>query len=148
MTNSQSPSLSWNKAPIGSLQPDFYYCQTLRVCWYRALPLMTGQVCSLQLLLALTSAAILRSKSHGTRDQILLSQIQYFLFRCLLLLARLQWRYSTPPPHGVDCLLIKVKVKIKVTLRLAVYCQSVCLGIKPLETHNQRFFSPTEPLWY
>jgi hypothetical protein len=34
----------------------------------------------------------------------------------------------------------KVKVKIKVTLRLAVYHQSVRLDIKPLETQDQRFF--------
>jgi hypothetical protein len=37
---------------------------------------------------------------------------------------------------------------VKVTLQLAVYRQSVCLGIKPLETHDQRFFFPTEPLRY
>jgi hypothetical protein len=34
----------------------------------------------------------------------------------------------------------KVKVKVKVTLRLAVYRQSVRLGVKPLETHDQIFF--------
>jgi hypothetical protein len=28
MTDGQSASLSWNKAPIWGLQPDFYYCQT------------------------------------------------------------------------------------------------------------------------
>jgi hypothetical protein len=33
-----------------------------------------------------------------------------------------------------------VKVKVKVTLRLAVYRQSVRLGVKPLETHDQIFF--------
>jgi hypothetical protein len=33
-----------------------------------------------------------------------------------------------------------VKVKVKVTLRLAVYRQSICLGVKPLETHDQNFF--------
>jgi hypothetical protein len=38
------------------------------------------------------------------------------------------------------CWYVKVKVKAKVTLRLAVYCQSVRLGIKPLETHDQTFF--------
>jgi hypothetical protein len=32
------------------------------------------------------------------------------------------------------------KVKVKVTLRLAVYRQSVHLGVKPLETHDQTFF--------
>jgi hypothetical protein len=33
------------------------------------------------------------------------------------------------------------KLKVKVTLRLAVYRQSVRLGIKPLESHDHRFFS-------
>jgi hypothetical protein len=28
-TDGQSASLSWNKAPIWSLRPDFYYCQTI-----------------------------------------------------------------------------------------------------------------------
>jgi hypothetical protein len=32
------------------------------------------------------------------------------------------------------------KVKVKVTLRLAVYGQSVRLGVKPLETHDQTIF--------
>jgi hypothetical protein len=30
--------------------------------------------------------------------------------------------------------------QVKVTLRLAVYRQSVHLGVKSLETHDQRFF--------
>jgi hypothetical protein len=34
------------------------------------------------------------------------------------------------------------KVNVKVTLGLAAYRQSVFLGVKLLETHNQRFFSP------
>jgi hypothetical protein len=34
----------------------------------------------------------------------------------------------------------RVEVKAKVTLRLAVYRQSVRLDIKLLETHDQRFF--------
>jgi hypothetical protein len=37
---------------------------------------MRGWVCRLQLLLALASAVILRSESHGTHDHILLSQIR------------------------------------------------------------------------
>jgi hypothetical protein len=28
MTGGQSAGLSWNKAPIWGLRPDFYYCQT------------------------------------------------------------------------------------------------------------------------
>jgi hypothetical protein len=35
---------------------------------------------------------------------------------------------------------VKVKVKVKVTLLLRVYRQSVHLGVKPLETHDQSFF--------
>jgi hypothetical protein len=31
--------------------------------------------------------------------------------------------------------------KVKVTLRLAAYRQSVSLGVKPLEIHDYRFFS-------
>jgi hypothetical protein len=31
-TDSQSASLSWNKAPNWGLRPDFYYCQTVQVC--------------------------------------------------------------------------------------------------------------------
>jgi hypothetical protein len=38
------------------------------------------------------------------------------------------------------CAIIPI-IKVKVTLRLVVYRQSVCLGIKSLETHNQRFFT-------
>jgi hypothetical protein len=60
---------------------------------------MRGQVCRLQLLLALASAVILGSKSCGTRDHILLSQIRDFPFCYLLQLTGLWWRYSTPPPH-------------------------------------------------
>jgi hypothetical protein len=33
----------------------------------------------------------------------------------------------------------RVRVRVRVTLRLAVYCQSVRLGAKPLETHDQSF---------
>jgi hypothetical protein len=89
--------------------------------------LKRGWVCRSQLLLAFTSAVILRSESRGTHDQILLSKIRDspqsggpgppiyipqehgrlvippgtgFHFRRLLRLAGLRWRYSTSPPHG------------------------------------------------
>jgi hypothetical protein len=91
--------VSRNKAPIWGLRPDFYCCQTLRVCWYEALSLTIGRVCRLQLLLVLASAVILGPESRGTRDHILLSQIRYFPSRRLLRFAGLRWRYSTPPPQ-------------------------------------------------
>jgi hypothetical protein len=33
-----------------------------------------------------------------------------------------------------------VRVRVRITLRLAVYRQSIHLGAKPLETHDQRFY--------
>jgi hypothetical protein len=40
---------------------------------------------------------------------------------------------------------VNVKVKVRVTLWLVVYRQSVPLGIKPLETQDQRFFFQLSP---
>jgi hypothetical protein len=74
----------------------FSTVRLLRVCWYEELSVTRGRVCHLQLLLALTSAVILRSNFRGTRGHILLSHIRDFPFRHLLRLAGLRWRYSTP----------------------------------------------------
>jgi hypothetical protein len=40
----------------------------------------------------------------------------------------------------LDYCCILHRVKVKVSLRLAVCCQSVRLGARPLETHDQNFF--------
>jgi hypothetical protein len=99
-TDGQSASLSWNKAPVWGLRPDFCYCQTVAdVLMWDTLSLMRGRVCRLQLLLALASAVILGSESRGTRDHILLSQIRNFPFFRLLQLAGIRWRYWTLTPH-------------------------------------------------
>jgi hypothetical protein len=79
-----------------------------------------------------------------------------FPFRRLLRLAGLRWRYSTAAPHGRQSFLCSEHLdntsrrtenrtlseteKVRVTLRLAVYRQSVRLGAKPLETHGLHFF--------
>jgi hypothetical protein len=47
---------------------------------------------------------------------------------------------SVQAQYSRSCPIISSSSK-SVTLRLAVYRQSVCLGIKPLETHYQNFFS-------
>jgi hypothetical protein len=62
-TDGQSASLSWNKAPIWGLRPNFYYCKTV------AGLLMWG-ACRLQSLLALARAVILWSEPLWTRDHI------------------------------------------------------------------------------
>jgi hypothetical protein len=94
-TDGQSASLCWNKAPVWGSRPDFYYYQTIWVCWCGALSLTRGWVCRLQLLLALASAVIFGSESRGTRDHILLSQIRNFFSSP----SATRTRYSTPPPH-------------------------------------------------
>jgi hypothetical protein len=88
------------KHPSGTYDQIFITVRQLLVCCCGALSLTRGQVCRLQLLLALASADIFGSNSHGIRDHNLLSQIQDFPFHRLLQLAGLQWRYSTPSPHG------------------------------------------------
>jgi hypothetical protein len=90
------------KHPSGAYEQIFIAVRQLRVCWRGALSLKIGLVCRLQLLLALTSSVILGSDSRRTRDRILLSQIRDFPFRYLLRLAGLRWRYSSPPPHGMN----------------------------------------------
>jgi hypothetical protein len=53
--------------------------------------------------------------------------------------SRAQVLSSQPPVQ--NCLTThSVKVKVIVTLWLVVYCLSVHLGVKPLETHDQRLF--------
>jgi hypothetical protein len=71
-TDGRSASLSWNKASIWGLRPDFYYCQTVAdlLIWGAFPDERTG--------LSFTTAAEPRQRSHsrGTRDHILLSQIR------------------------------------------------------------------------
>jgi hypothetical protein len=73
----------------------------MRACWFGEPSLTRGRVCRLQLLLALASAVIFGSESRRTRGHILLSQIRYFNFCRLLLLAGLRRRHSTQPTHGM-----------------------------------------------
>jgi hypothetical protein len=73
------PTISWLvclgvKPHLGPKQI-FVTVRQLQVCWCGVLSLMRGWVCHLQLLLGLASTVILGSKSCGTHDHILLSQI-------------------------------------------------------------------------
>jgi hypothetical protein len=72
-TDDKSASLSWNKAPLWGLRPDFSYFQTVAGFFYvGALSLTRGHVCRLQLLLVLASAVIFQFEYCGNRDHILL----------------------------------------------------------------------------
>jgi hypothetical protein len=94
------------KHPSGAYDQILITVRHLRVYWCGELSLTRGRVCRLHLLLALASEVILGSESRGTRDHILLSQIRDFPFCRLLRLAGSRWRYSTPPPHGIEYVLV------------------------------------------
>jgi hypothetical protein len=99
-TDGQPASLSWYKAPIWGLRPDFYHlCDSYGLVLVGR-PLWREDGSDFNyMLLALASAISLGSKSLGTRDHILLSHIWDFPFRPLLRLAGSWWRYSIPPPQ-------------------------------------------------
>jgi hypothetical protein len=121
------------KHPSGAYEQILISVRQLLVYWSGALSLTRERICRLQLLAALTSAVILGTESCRIRDYILLSQIRDFPnmegqvpvfisprntvaqlytqalgspFRRLLRLAGLRWRYSNPPPRGVELLSI------------------------------------------
>jgi hypothetical protein len=115
---------------------------------------------SFKLQLVLASADFLGFESRRTHDQILLSQIPpTWGARSLYLYPPGTGWPSYTPRHSVPVSspprtrratvevfdpsytwVSRPTVKVKVTLRLAVYRQLVRHGVKPLETHDQRFF--------
>jgi hypothetical protein len=74
----------------------------LRSCFCGAPSLTRGRVCLLYMLLGLPKAVFPGSDFLGTRDHILLSQMWDFTFRHFLRHAGSRWRYSTPPPPGLN----------------------------------------------
>jgi hypothetical protein len=106
----------------------FFSVWQLWVSWCWAPSLTRAWVCNLlvQLLLGLARAVTLGSKSCRTHDHVLLSHLRPpqhggpgpriyitrnmptgtgFPFRRLLRLAGLRWRYSNPPPHGLNVII-------------------------------------------
>jgi hypothetical protein len=96
----------------------FFSLWQLRVCWCGAPSLTRGRVYLLQ-------CAI------------------YLHFTCYDMNVRIYNIYKAPVMTSSS---VRVRVRVRVTLRLAVYRQSVRLGDKPLETHDQKFYFPTEHL--
>jgi hypothetical protein len=100
LTDRQSVSKSWCRAPSGAHDQIFITVSQLRSCFCRTTSLTRGRM-SFVYAAGPASAVFLGSKSLGTRDYILLFQIRDFPFRRLLRLAGSRWTYSTPPPHGL-----------------------------------------------
>jgi hypothetical protein len=88
------------KHPSGAYDQIFITVRQLWVCWCGALWQEDGSLvynCCWSL-----PAVIFGSESRETRNRILVFQIRYVPFRCLVWLAGLWWRYSTPPLHRSD----------------------------------------------
>jgi hypothetical protein len=92
-TDGQSDSLSWNKAPIWGLRPDFYYCQTV------AALLMWGVLSDKRAGLPFTIASCPRQRSHS-RVGVPWDSAPYFTvsdsrfpFPSTPTTRRLRWRY-------------------------------------------------------
>jgi hypothetical protein len=129
-------------------------------CRYVTSSFMRGLVCRLQLLLGLASLVILWSESCGTHDHILQSRIwdssTWKARSPYLYPPGTGWPSYTPrhwvlfssPPMTCRPMVEVVQpastwgrpsscIGVRITLRLAVYRQSVCLGNKLLETYDQ-----------
>jgi hypothetical protein len=107
------------KHPSGSCDQIFITCVTVTVFFF------CGSLSEERTVLPFVCAAgncqpiFLGSKSLGTWDHILLSQIWDFLFRRLLRLAGSRWKYLTPPPNGWS-----IELKVKGMLRSTAAGQS------------------------
>jgi hypothetical protein len=134
-TDGQSAGLSWNKAPIWGLRPDFYYCQTVvgLLRWSALSDERRG--------LSFTIVAGPRQRSHSrVRIQwdswpILLSQIRNFPFCRLLRIAVLRWRWMNSSLHGR-------------LHRLAVSMENVCCLFISTETFVESSFTRRRLLYW
>jgi hypothetical protein len=82
-------------------------------------------------------SVFLESKSLGTRDHILHSQIWDFPFRRFLRLAGSRWRYSTPSP--LQCIHFPYKPSVRTTQKTVSIVECVytrrCLSRRCLAIH-------------
>jgi hypothetical protein len=87
------------KHPSGACNQNFITAWQLRVCWCGALPLTRGRVCHLQLHLACQGSHSRVRVPWDSRPYFTVSDSRLHFFRLLRLAG---WRYSTPPPHGIN----------------------------------------------
>jgi hypothetical protein len=121
--------LSWNKSPIWVLRPDLYYYQKL------AGLLMWGFLSDEKMGLSCAIVAGPRQRCHS-RVRAPWDSGPYFT------VSDSRLHFSSPPTTSRATAEVfhpasTREGSVRVTLRLAVYRQTVRLGDKPLETHDQ-----------
>jgi hypothetical protein len=121
------------KHPSGAYDQIFITVSRLRVCWCGALSLTRGRVCRLQLLPTSPAQSFLGPSPMELAN----------LFYCLRFETSLFVASYDPQGYGGG-IRPTLLFKVKVTLRLAVYHQSLCLGVKPLRL-TTRVFSQLNP---
>jgi hypothetical protein len=124
-TDGQSASVSWNKAPIWGLRPDFHYCQTV------AGLLMWGAVSDERTDLSFTIDAWLRQRSHS-RVRVPWDSRPYFT------VSDSRFRFSSPPTTRRATVEVFDPASTRVWLEFKVshnptdgVSQSISLGVEP-----------------
>jgi hypothetical protein len=133
-----SRPVSWNKAPILGLRPDFNYCQTVSDL------LIWGALSDERISLSFAIVAGPRQRSYS-RVRVPWNSRPHFTVSDsrLPVLSPPTTRRTTvevlDPASIWDCSVSWLRVRV--TLRLVVR-----LSDKPLETHGQKFYFPTKHL--
>jgi hypothetical protein len=125
-------SKSWCRAPSGAHDQIFITVWQLWSCFCGAPSLTRGQVCLFYMLLALASAGLSRVRVPWDSQPYFTVSDLRLLFSSPPTTCRPTVEVFDPASTGVW------NTKVKVTLRLAVYRQSVRLGVWPREAHDHK----------
>jgi hypothetical protein len=109
-TNGQSASLSWYKAPIRGLRPDFFSVRNTEYVWqlhfwFRGSPSLTrGRVCLLYVPLALSSAVFLGPSPLGLVTVFYCLRFETFIFVASYLSCIFLYNLESDPQKTCHCL--------------------------------------------
>jgi hypothetical protein len=150
-TDGQSASLSWCEASFLAETRFLVTVRHLRVCWYLSFIIVAGPRQRSHFRIRVPRYSWPRFETPPTWTAR--SSYLYPPGGGWLNFPPRHWVPFSSPPTTLRTTMevfepastrasIKFGVRVRVSLRLAVYRQSVPLGAKPLEVHDQRLFQP------